>query len=472
MGVRRLNARRARRDRVDASTGIHTVPAAPVAARYHYAAVGSAPPPPCDGKSSIRFSWAAGAARSIALVASFDGFMHHRMQRIALGHRAGPATFEITLRIPPGSYTYKYLVDGVWRVDRSAPHPVEHSADGLLQHRLVVNQTSSLGQALDLAGDAPPPPRGVPVVRSASVSDLHVAAAETCYARDATSAHSLATALHGAASAPAPLQDRVDRPGSFASPGAHRKSLIPRFGAGWMRRFSSRQHSATHEFSDFQSKENTPSFANIPAAHGTPERKRRQLRASGRAPAVTVSGPTRVDEPVSSEAVHQDANEWRLMARELQDRLADTAGARELLGKAIKHREKHGLWCTLENAQTHVDLARSLSKADRFSDAEFHLRIALRIYRRIDAGPEHVGDLLHYIGVVVDRQKKRGDAESLYRQALDTYRAHRVDGNNVEIALKNLSLNLRKQGRDHEATVIVKNYYSSARPVVPLKQFA
>lgn len=521
MGVRRIGTRRARRDRGDggAAVGAPT----PAAARYHYGAGAGVAPAPRDGKTAVRFSWAGGAARNIALVASFDGFMHHRMTRIALGQRAGPATFEVTLRIPPGSYTFKFLVDGVWRVDRASAHGVERSPDGMLQHRLAVaaspqsapEPTPALRNALDLAGGAAPvyAVRRTPVIRSSSVSDLHSSSAGELGApaqaamadrrgfADAASARSFASLdasvpnlpSHGTMSRGA--LDRHDRPSSFmamsgSSPGAaHRKSLIPRFGGGWMRRFSGRHHSNVNE--ELRARDGgiaAPLSAGAPAqsapmfpgadkenagvmgnsallARGTPERKRRggALRASGRATAVTVSGPTRVDEPKDMAEVHRDADEWRGMARELQDNLNDSAGARELLSKAIRHREKHNLWCTIENGQTHVDLARSLSKADRFADAEFHLRIALKIYRRIDAGPEHIGDLLHYIGVVVDRQKKRADAEALYRSALDTYRAHRVVGNNVEIALKNLALNLRKQGREPEAAVFVREYYSSAR---------
>lgn len=62
------------------------------------------------------------------------------------------------------------------------------------------------------------------------------------------------------------------------------------------------------------------------------------------------------------------------MALELQNYLHDSNGARErareLLFKAVKHCEEHGLGHTLENAQTQVDLARNLSKTDRLSDAE------------------------------------------------------------------------------------------------------
>ena len=147
------------------------------------------------------------------------------------------------------------------------------------------------------------------------------------------------------------------------------------------------------------------------------------------------------------------------MARHLQEDLKDPNGARELLIRAVQHREKHGRWCTFENAQTHVDLARNLSKSSKLTDAEFHLRIALRVYNQIKTRPEHLGDLLHYIGVVVDRQKRRAEAEELYKKALEVYKEGKLSGDNVDIALKNLSLCLKKQGREAEAKKFVAEYY-------------
>lgn len=512
-----VRLRTRRRDRVDAVTA----PSTPATHHYNYVhQPNPASAAPRDGKTLVRFGWTGGAARNISLVASFDGFMHHRMHRIALGQRNGPATFEVSLRIAPGTYTYKFLVDGTWRTDPQSPHRIETSPDGVLNHRLVVeksieNSTSAssatngngypghLRSALDLAsnGVSRPSPRYTPVVRSSSVSDLHNASTghhsqsarhylsptEAASQQSFTSLNSDTAALtrggglgghmsslSGSAMLNRGHSDRNDRPSSFmAVPGgspagsAHRKSLLPRFGSGWMRRFSGRHHSNVSEvqldYGNSEDKENGGNVTgnNVRIRAGTPERsKLRGIRASGRATAVTVSGPTSVDEPSSAAEVNRDADVWRQMARELAENLHDPHGARELLFKAVRHREKHGLWCTVENAQTHVDLARNLSKADRLPDAEFHLRIALRIYKRIDSGPEHIGDLLHYIGVVVDRQKKRGDAEQLYRAALDTYRANRLTGNNVDIALKNLSLNLRKQGREAEAQIFVRDYTS------------
>lgn len=164
-----------------------------------------------------------------------------------------------------------------------------------------------------------------------------------------------------------------------------------------------------------------------------------------------ISGSTKVDELKSIEEVNTQVDNWRKTARHLQENLCDPGAARELLDKARKHRENNGLWCTVENADTHIDLARKISTENRRSEAEFRLRISLRINTRMEYGHEHIGDLLHYIGVLADRQKKRREAEALYRSAIDTYKFTKFNGNNVELAHKNLSFNLaepRPLGRE------------------------
>lgn len=193
--------------------------------------------------------------------------------------------------------------------------------------------------------------------------------------------------------------------------------------------------------------------------------KRATIRNSSRNIAVKVSGPTKVDQPKDSNEVNRQADNWRQMARYLQEHLSDPTGARQLFKKAIQHRENHGLWCTTQNAQVHVDLARSLSKADQMHDAESHLRHALRIYDQIEPGKEHVADLVLYVGVVVDRQRRRPEAEALYRKALQMYKENVLPGNNVDIAFKNLSLCLRKQNRENEISNMRSQLYDWKRKI-------
>lgn len=165
-----------------------------------------------------------------------------------------------------------------------------------------------------------------------------------------------------------------------------------------------------------------------------------------------------MDEPRDEEEVNRQADNWRKMAKHLQDDLHDAVAARVLLQKAIDHREKHGLDCSAANAQVHTDLARNLSKAEKIADAEKHLRIALDIYHMLHMGSEHIADLQLYVGVMVDRQKRREEAEALYRQALEMYCLNEVKSNNMNIAIKNLVLNLKKQNRGHDIVEVYTRY--------------
>lgn len=175
-----------------------------------------------------------------------------------------------------------------------------------------------------------------------------------------------------------------------------------------------------------------------------PRAPRSSNRALGK---VVVSAPTRIDQPIGPDDVHHKAQNWKEMARHLQDDLMDPVGAQELLRSAIEHRERHDLGWTYENAQVHVDLAKSLSKTKQLPQAEEHVRAALAIYERIGVEPRHVADLVHYTAVLVDRQRRRVDAESLYRRALAVYEQCGSECPNVAIARKNLELNLRRQRR-------------------------
>lgn len=220
---------------------------------------------------------------------------------------------------------------------------------------------------------------------------------------------------------------------------------------------------ARSAYGGFDDKENCSFGMNSSTRSGpatTPDRRRGPLRGSSRATAVkvSVSGPTRVDEPRDLEEVTKQADNWRKMAKHLQDNLHDAAAARVLLQKAIVHREKHGLECCAANAQLHTDLARNLSKAEKIADAEAHLRTALEIYNTLGMGSEHIADLQLYVGVMVDRQKRREEAELLYRQALEMYCKNEVKSNNMNIAIKNLVLNLKKQNRGHDIVEVYTRY--------------
>ncbi|KAI0562319.1 AMP-activated protein kinase [Gracilaria domingensis] len=513
----------ARRNKLFRDRGEAQIPLSPPAAPDRFQnAIPFVQPIAIDSNVSTTFVWPDPQHQrsSVVLVASFDAYLHHRM-RPTLSH---PRNFTLTLRVPPGSHTYKFLVDGVWSTCLALrdQHPIETTDDGVKHHRLVVqapnrsqrngNPQIATARLHNSVGD----PRSTAVFRSASssaVPPIQQRADPTlppnAFQPQTSSVSHQDTGRHKVDVAP--------RGSSFTSPppvggishmkAITRKSLLQRVGSGWLRRFSGRvdadgEFGCSFSMSQTQfltrdrsgsglfrgsrdrvslfpsasepsvgrcahdEKENSFSASRFNTFGNGNDRghsKRQTFRGSNRGTAVKISRPTRVNEPKDMDEVNRQADNWRQMARHLQDDLCDPTGARELFTKAIQHRERHGLWCTSQNAQVHVDLARNLSKGDRMKDAELHLRLALRIYNDIDAGKEHIADLMLYVGVVVDRQKRRAEAEELYRKALNMYKEHSIMGNNVEIAVKNLSLNLRKQNREHEIEA-VRVEYGSVKP--------
>lgn len=81
--------------------------------------------------------------------------------------------------------------------------------------------------------------------------------------------------------------------------------------------------------------------------------------------------------------------------------------------------------------------------------SETHVKQALQIYGACGFDrPERHGDLLSYLAVMVDRQKRRKEAEVYYQEALLMYKQHNVEGDNVTITAKNLRLNQKRQVRE------------------------
>lgn len=141
----------------------------------------------------------------------------------------------------------------------------------------------------------------------------------------------------------------------------------------------------------------------------------------------------------------------------------DYDGAGEFFEKACDARAKHGLFCTVENADAHVEYAQNLSKRGLTPEAEYHLRSAADIYRMLGARmARKYGDVLLYMAVVIDRQGRLPEAENFYRSALAVYRANKLSDDNVRVAIDSLSNNLRAQGRADEVDAVVRRHFLGA----------
>lgn len=142
---------------------------------------------------------------------------------------------------------------------------------------------------------------------------------------------------------------------------------------------------------------------------------------------------------------------------------ADYDGAGEFFERACDARARHGLFCSPDNADAHVEYAQNLSKRGLTPEAEYHLRTAADIYRMLDARTARkYGDVLLYLAVVVDRQARLAEAENFYRSALAVYRANKLSDDNVRVAIDSLSNNLRAQGRAEEVDAVVRRHFLGA----------
>lgn len=138
----------------------------------------------------------------------------------------------------------------------------------------------------------------------------------------------------------------------------------------------------------------------------------------------------------------------------------DFEAAGEMFEKAVDARSRCGLFCTIQNADAHVEYAQNLSKRGLTPEAEYHLRMAGDIFRVLDERyVRKYGDVLLYIAVVIDRQGRFNEAENFYRAALGVYRANKLSDDNVQVAIKSLTDNLRAQGRAHEIEDIVQRHF-------------
>lgn len=141
----------------------------------------------------------------------------------------------------------------------------------------------------------------------------------------------------------------------------------------------------------------------------------------------------------------------------------DYDGAGEFFERACDARATHGLFCTPDNADAHVEYAQNLSKRGLTPEAEYHLRTSADVYRMMDArSARKYGDVLLYLAVVVDRQGRLAEAENFYRSALAVYRANKLSDDNVRVAIDSLSNNLRAQGRADEVDHVVRRHFLGA----------
>ncbi|PXF46223.1 hypothetical protein BWQ96_04008 [Gracilariopsis chorda] len=101
----------------------------------------TAPPPSSPSKLLTTFIWRDSGAR-VLLAGSFDDWRKHEMTFVpSIGYHV------LVVELPPGSYEYRFVVDGRWRVADGDPN-LRQDQFGELSHHLTIDA--------DIAANAPP----------------------------------------------------------------------------------------------------------------------------------------------------------------------------------------------------------------------------------------------------------------------------------------------------------------------------
>lgn len=138
----------------------------------------------------------------------------------------------------------------------------------------------------------------------------------------------------------------------------------------------------------------------------------------------------------------------------------DHEGAGIFFEKAITLLTANGLYCSYENAKTHIHYAHNLNKRALHPEAEFHLRTAIDIYRLLQAtGRTKYANALLYLAIVIERQGRLSEAEVFYRAALHVYKTRRLSNDRVSRAFDGLLDVLKRQGRAEEIAEVLSNHF-------------
>lgn len=96
----------------------------------------------CRKAVSVRLVWPHGCEKSVLLSGSFWGWSHPRnMRRLApfeQGGDEGPVSYYYDVMMIPGSYTFKFLVDGTWRTSANYPLCDTKLGQGIKNNLIIV----------------------------------------------------------------------------------------------------------------------------------------------------------------------------------------------------------------------------------------------------------------------------------------------------------------------------------------------
>ena len=84
--------------------------------------------PPRSGRKSVTFRFKAGPERNVRLAGTFNGW---KPDKHGLRYVPSEGGHRLTLLLPPGTYEYKFIVDGAWHLDPLCSATVPNRFGGL-----------------------------------------------------------------------------------------------------------------------------------------------------------------------------------------------------------------------------------------------------------------------------------------------------------------------------------------------------
>uniref|UniRef100_A0A7S1XDG6 AMP-activated protein kinase glycogen-binding domain-containing protein n=1 Tax=Compsopogon caeruleus TaxID=31354 RepID=A0A7S1XDG6_9RHOD len=407
--------------------------------------------PSSDDKILTVFVWKE-EAKSVHVSGSFNGWKS-LIPLVSL-QKDRVKEWVILIELVPGDYLYRFMVDGEWRVAGEDPNLVQ-LADGMQAHWLPVGDDAVACDAEDIlqeeVGCAIGNAKEVAVNLRFKPQPSHhqLRPAYTLQQKDGKKRSPLIRTLMNIASKVGIGRSRWKNMKAEAEELHEPESESPMHHA---LAIASVEGDAQVWFPDDDGYERVVQNAATHAPAGAPPCEMANLVNQTRDDDLPIAAGKK---PKSHLAAERNAMERQEVARRMfLEGNFDSALA--LYRIAIRLREENNLKMSPSNVFAHLEMGTTLFHLDEFSAAEQHFRIALAVWQHSDQinfvleDKQRLGDLLQFLGVALDVQRKREESEYFYQKAIEKYEEYGVEGPNVDTCRENLELvrqKLRKAGQ-------------------------
>ncbi|KAI0567308.1 AMP-activated protein kinase glycogen-binding [Gracilaria domingensis] len=444
----------------------------------------AAPTAASPSKLLTTFVWRDAGAQ-VKLAGSFDDWRKHEMTFVpSIGYHV------LIVELPPGSYEYRFVVDGRWRIVENDPN-LREDQFGELSHHLVIDAS--------VAARAPPKR-----FSSASVTAAHPSISEHAvvnegqsdtssepdsdvehhshvsdevapprnrdsafikdYDDDACGELDLQADVFEAMKDVAEVAPEVPQEASQTSVVEARvRHRFRHPGKRTLRKVWALLFGESRDQENVDPEEHhPPPVTRNQKMHGMADRASKGLK-------VWFPNEKKAPHPTNGRKVQPSETKDVIDVEEKALRLhqvEENANTRQMLGKtlfaqgkydaalalfslSVKLREDNGLKYAKTTAIAHTDVASAFIHIDDLKNAEKHLNIALSIFEKgtFSGGRAQLGDVYCFLGVIGDIKGDLHNAESCYLKAIDLYEQARAtaENPNYSTAIENLNANRKRQ---------------------------